>query len=182
VTDPQAYAAVLDLLGRVPRAPWAGSLTGAAPEQLSALDETLGYPAPPSVRTWLTLCNGYLAGPGNLYGSTTGTDFLDIASVLDIHPRWRAKQWLPVAGDGTGNEYIVDASRAHLAGDGVFFVDVSEDPLALAYVVGSGLPEFLEFLLERELGDARWPFNADSVLARDPAIAEVTPSSLLPWS
>jgi hypothetical protein len=41
---------------------------------------------------------------------------------------------------------------------------------------------FLESLLDGELGDRRWPFHRDYVLACDPALASVVPASLLPWS
>ncbi|WP_432990265.1 hypothetical protein [Dactylosporangium sp. CA-233914] len=133
------------------------------------------------MREWLSSCNGALAGPGGLYGVGTGREFLDIDAVLRMYPDWRPRRWLPVAGDGTGGQYVIDAGRVHLDADAVYFVDVSEDPSALAYIVGSGLALFLEFLLDRDLGVRGWPFDAGHVLALDPAVAAVDPPTLLPW-
>lgn len=175
------YAAVLELLARVPRPPEAPPPAGATQEQLDALAAGLGYPVPGSVRAWLRACNGIIAGPGGLYGTQTAPDFLDIESVLARHPRWRPAGWLPVAGDGTGNHYVVDTRQQHLGTDAVFFVDVSADPDRLGYVVASGLRRFLLFLLEKEVGERRWPFDRGYVLDRDPGLAAVTPPDLLPW-
>jgi cell wall assembly regulator SMI1 len=182
MTEPDEFGKAIQLLTRVPRPPDAQPCSGASSEQLSVLENLLGYSMPEPLRTWLTLCNGVIAGPGGLYGSKTTDDFLDIAFVLRMYPSWRERKWLPIAGDGNGNHYVIDASHTHLDTDGVFFVDVSEDPLELAYVVASGLPQFLVFLLEREVGVIQWPFDRDFVLARDSAISSVTPPRLLPWN
>jgi cell wall assembly regulator SMI1 len=179
VTDD--YAAVLELLTRVPRPPEAPPPAGATEEQLDALDSALGYPTPDAVRGWLRACNGIIAGPGGLYGTQTALDFLDIESVLARYPQWQSAGWLPVAGDGTGNQYVVDTRREHLGTDAVFFVDVSADPDRLGYVVASGLRRFLLFLLEKEVGERRWPFDSGYTLDQDPDLAEVTPPELLPW-
>lgn len=55
--------------------------------------------------------------------------------------------WIPVAGDGCGNSYILDASRSYIDSDAVFFVDTMESVDKVSYVAGSGLPYFLTFLL-----------------------------------
>jgi hypothetical protein len=182
MTAGQGFERALDLLGRVPRPPEARPCAGASKEQLSALEGELGYPVPASLVTWLSVCNGIVAGPGGLYGSRPADDFLDIGSTLRIHPDWRLKKWLPVAGDGNGNHYVIDAGRTHLDADAVYFVDVSEDALELAYIVGSNLDLFLVFLLDRETGVRGWPFDASYVLAHDPGIASVDSSALLPWN
>jgi hypothetical protein len=114
-------------------------------------------------------------------GPGTPVDFLDIGFVLGAHPAWQGSRWLPCAGDGTGNHFVVDAGRAHLATDGVFFVDVMENPLELAYVVASDLSSFLVFLLEREIGVVGWPFDREFVLGRDRSVGSVAPQDLLPW-
>jgi hypothetical protein len=173
---------VLDLLERVPRPPQARPCSGASREQLVALGRSLGYPVPTSLVTWLSLCNGVIAGPGGLYGSAPADDFLDIDSVLRLHPDWRVKKWLPVAGDGNGNHYVIDASHAHLDTDAVYFIDVSEDALRLAYIVASDLEHFLAFLLEGEIDVRGWPFDAGYVIGRDPAISSVDSPMLLPWN
>ena len=175
------FAAALDLLERVPRPPGMRAVTGASIGQLEALGDLLGYSVPESVRAWLGLCNGAVAGPGGLYGSEVEWDFLNIGFVLNLYPDWRGRKWLPIAGDGNGNHYVVDVSRTHLIVDGVFFVDVCDDPMGLAYIVASDLSRFLNFLLNRELGIRQWPFDRDYVLGRDPIVGSVSPLSLLPW-
>jgi hypothetical protein len=88
-------------------------------------------------------------------------------------PERRDRGWVPVANDGSGDHYVVDAGSGT-----VYFVDQADYDVA-AYAAASGLPAFLEFLLEGELGERRWPFDASYVLDRDPALAGVTPS---PWA
>ena len=173
---------VTDLLGRVPRPPGDRAIVGASDSQLASLEARLGYRLPSLLAAWLTVCNGLIAGPGGLYGASPPEDFLGIDFMLGLHPEWAARKWLPVAGDGNGNQYIMDASREHIDRDSIFFVDTSEDDLALCYIVGSTLPLFLEFLLEREMGSRGWPFDPAYVLARDAAMASVVPERLLPWN
>jgi hypothetical protein len=175
------FTAVLDLLRSVPRPPGADGYLGASCGQMEALEILLGYSVPSSVRVWLGLCNGLIAGPGGLYGIGGDHDFLDIAFMLNMYPHWRDQKWLPIAGDGNGNHYVVDAGRVHIASDGVFFVDIAMGSMELTYIVASKVSLFLEFLLRRELGDCRWPFDRDFVLGRDPMLGSVVPSGLLPW-
>lgn len=181
MTNSEQFANVLELLKRVPRPPEAKGLTRATNEQLTALQDELGFQLPESYRAWLGTCNGVLAGPGGLYGTATRPDFIDVNFVLGLYPEWKAAKWLPVAGDGNGNHYVLDLSQSHISHDAVFFVDTTENPAELAYIVGSTLPRFLLMLLNRELGERRWPFNREYMLKSDPAIATVDPISLLPW-
>jgi cell wall assembly regulator SMI1 len=157
-------------------------VSGATDEQLDGLRQALGFEPPADLVDWLRVCNGVIAGPGGIYGAAPPEDFLDIAGVLQLFPRWRDNRWIPVAGDGTGNHYVLDASRQHLDRDALFFVDVMEDPDELSYVVASSLDRFLRFLLRAELGDRRWPFDEEYVSAEDPEILAVDPAVLLPWN
>ena len=157
-------------------------MAGASDEQLAGLRRTLGFEPPVELIDWLRVCNGVIAGPGGLYGADPPEDFLDIGGVLALYPAWRESQWIPVAGDGNGNQYVLDATRQHFEGDAVYFVDVMEDPDALSYVVSSSLGRFLRLLLLADLGDRRWPFDEAHVSAADPAILAVDPSELLPWN
>jgi cell wall assembly regulator SMI1 len=170
---------VTGLLNQVPRPAESAQIEGASPAQIHALEQRLGHAIPVTLRRWLEVCNGLVAGPGGLYGATDGTH-LDIAHVQGLWPSWRVSGWLPVAGDGNGNAYLMGASPLHGALDAVYFVDCSDDPDAIAYVVASSLPKFLTFLLERELGERRWPFDAEYVQVTDPRISEID-EDLLPW-
>jgi cell wall assembly regulator SMI1 len=154
---------------------------GATSEQLGALEERLELSLPEVYRKWLSVCNGMVAGPGGIYGTETGKNFLDVEWVLQLHPQWLEQRWLPVAGDGNGNHYVLDLSRRHIDEDAVFFIDVSDDPEALSYIVASDLRRFFAGLLSKELGDRRWPFDREFMLQADPQIVSVEPPYLLPW-
>lgn|GEM_PF-6847333 len=61
------------------------------------------------------------------------------------------------------------------------FVDASEDPASAAYVVASGVLVFMVRLLERELGQQGWPFDASAVLAEDPEMSRCVQEFDPPW-
>jgi cell wall assembly regulator SMI1 len=143
VTEKQAFTDVVTLLERAPRPPEASRWTGATPQQVAALEQRLGFRLPDSYRDWLAVCNGVIAGPGGIYGTGTPQDFIDVESVLGIHPEWTDRQWLSVAGDGNGNHYVMDVAREHIDADAVFFVDVDSDSDELAYIAASNLANVL---------------------------------------
>ena len=97
--------------------------------------------------------------------------------MLARHPPWRERGWVPVAGDGTGNEYVL-IPRVDDGPVGFFELIRSAD--APEYVVGSNLNSFLVGILERELGGKWWPFAADRMLQFDPGLRRIDPP-LLPW-
>jgi hypothetical protein len=66
------------------------------------LEQELGFRIPLAYRTWLSLCNGVIATP----------ELLDVAFILSLHPQWRRARWIPIAGDGCGNQYVLDATTA----------------------------------------------------------------------
>jgi hypothetical protein len=159
---------VRDLLSRAPRAPEDSIPQGVSDDTLRRFEERVGMPVPQTLRDWLRLANGARIGPGGLFGIDTRKS-LDIENYLREYPEWRENRWLPVAGDGTGNYYVLVVGRD----DGcspVFFVDTHEDPAEPAYIVGSDLWQFLRFLLRKECGDRGWPFSRDKVVMEDPAI------------
>jgi cell wall assembly regulator SMI1 len=174
-------ANVEDLLRRAPKPPERQSWKGATRPQLDSLEMRLGFGLPDELRAWLTLCNGVIAGPGGIYGTATDVDFLDIEHVLGLQPAWRARRWLPLAGDGMGNHYVLDVACLHLREGGVFFVDASSAD-EFAYIVASRPLRFFAFLLECELGAREWPFVKEYMLLHDPIIGQVQPAALLPWN
>jgi hypothetical protein len=150
---------------------------GADDAEIDDLRRAIAMPLPSELLDWLRVCKGDLIGPGGLYGVRRSGTVADIASVLEPFHGWRDRGWLPVAGDGNGDYYVLIAT-GELAGC-VAFVDQSNFD-ALEYVVASNLWTFLRFLL---LGDARargWPFDREHVLAFDDAMADV-PADLQPW-
>ncbi|MBL7497985.1 SMI1/KNR4 family protein [Frankia sp. CNm7] len=174
-------AEAISLLPLVPQPPEAVGGAGATSEQLDELSVRLGYALPADLEEWLYQCNGVMAGPGGIYGAGNPRASLNIGSVMSLHPVWSGRCWIPVAGGGHGNAYVVDASRELFDGDPVLFIDVAEREDEPTFVAASGLGLFLVFLLRRELGERRWPFEARFVAERDPEILRL-PASLLPWN
>lgn len=143
------FQQVLTLLAKYSEPPAGPSPpTGATENDLKVLRDQLGFELPESLASWLAVCNGHLAGQGGLFGANHPNDFLDIGSrMID---GWRERRWIPVAGDGCGDYYILDASRTHLPTDGIYFVD-QMDYGKLDYVVASELEIFLEQFLRDDL-------------------------------
>jgi cell wall assembly regulator SMI1 len=131
----------------------------------------VGIPLPLELRDWLSLVNGAPLGPGGFFGIGTSRRSLDMESYLNEYPEWVKKNWLPIAGDGTGNYYVLSVSPDRQGqGSYVLYVDTHEDPTKPAYVVASGLWHFFRFLLRNELGVEGWPFSREKVIEDDPAI------------
>jgi hypothetical protein len=169
---------VLWLLSRVPRAPEQPFPGGASKADLLDLTRRLGTALPNDLASWLRVCKGEAIGPGGVFGARPDRESVDVAATFALHPTWRAKGWLPVAGDGCGNCYVLLTTDPLT--DFVGFIDTMADPDRIDYVVASNLWHFLFFLFRSELGEQSWPFDAHEVLAKDPGIAKA-PATLLPW-
>lgn len=178
MTQEEELEQILSLLSQVTRAPEEGQISGATTEEIDALAGILGFTLPPQFEAWLGVCRGTTAGPGGIYGVGNVRESLNIAHYLDIFPGWADPGWIPVAGDGTGNYYVLATTPA--PPHAVYFLDASS-PATLEYIVASSLLRFLRFLLQAELGASGWPFDPTVVLSQDPRIAELVPPELLPW-
>lgn len=135
---------------------------------------------PAELQEWLAILNGSHLGQGGLFGVGTPEAYLDIAFHCSLHPEWRARGWIPVAGDGCGNYYVLLAGQDGDKGHPVLFVDTSDDSGAGNYLVASSLFQFLRFYLEAAIGRTGWPFDKAHVLERDPAILDFR-ALALPW-
>ena len=136
------------LAREVSRPPAAQLPAGATDEAAFAFEKRTGLALPPSLREWLEFMNSPCIGPGGLLGIDSPQSWLNIETVLQMYPSWRTNGWIPVAGDGCGNYFILNTSE-HGA---VYFIDTARDANRLAYAVGSSLWSFLWFMLNRELG------------------------------
>lgn len=154
---------------------------GATDAQIVACETRLGISFPGELQRWLRLCNGSRAEPGGFCGVAVALDLPDLEAVLAIHPQWLAQQWIPVAADGIGNQYVVIASSSTSQGHSVLFID-HEQGYRPAYVAASNLWSFLRLLLmnELEMLDWQWPFDRAETLREDPALAECRIAPL-PW-
>ena len=123
------------------RAPEDNAPEGASAAELAALADRLGHSLPPVLRCWLSVCRGAAIGQGGVFGHRPDEPFLDMVKNLDRYPEWRSLGWLPVAGDGFGNFYV-------LAQDGTIgFVDTMIDPHRLERHVSDDLLSFMTDML-----------------------------------
>jgi hypothetical protein len=136
---------------------------------------------PPDLKEWLKYSNGSFTGPGGLYGLGNGIEHLNIETYYSYYPRWKQKKWIPISGDGTGNSYIVDANKDSSTYGAVFFIDTTENPNEISYVVASDLWHFLFFLMKNEDAQTGWPFSREYVISVDKKL-ETIDGALLPWN
>jgi hypothetical protein len=178
---------------------------GASEEECDAFEQRTGIDLPQDVRSWLMLSNGPLVGPGGLYGIRTPKSFLDIESQLHSYPQWKTEKWVPVAGDGCGNYYLVNTQGEFGEGHPVFFIDTIASKDLPSHIVASDIGHFLIGILEQELDSqnrhelaglshaelcaggspleqftGRWPFDEHSTIEFDPHILDF-PGLTLPW-
>ena len=132
------------LVARAVRAPEDDAPSGSSEAEADALQERLGQDLPAVLRLWLSICRGAALGPGGVFGQRPDCPFLDMPHVLALFPHWRDLGWLPVAGDGCGNYYV-------LTPDGpVGFVDIMKDPGQLNRQAAPDLLSFMSGLLRTD--------------------------------
>lgn len=165
-----AQKEVLEMLMRLPAPPSELIPPGASAPQISACETRLGWKFPAKLRAWLLTCNGPCVGPGGVFGIAPLRKDLDIEGVLQLYPAWLTKGWIPIAGDGCGNYYVVAGRTESGGGEPVIFVDTANDDMAPAYIVGSDTWKFLRFLFKKELKESKWPFDREEVERADPEI------------
>ena len=174
-------AEVIELLSKVPSPPDEGIPAGATEHQVAEYEKRLGLSIPNKLRAWLLTCNGPCVGPGGIFGMNTRRESQDIERILTLRPNWHEKGWIPIAGDGCGNYYVVATEGEFGEGEPVLFIDTMEDDSVPAYVAASDIWRFLRFLLKKELGESKWPYNRDEVAMADPAILSFRDVEL-PWN
>jgi hypothetical protein len=132
------------------RAPEDEPPRGAWSQEMDDLQARLGCSLPAVLRIWLSACRGARIGPGGVFGPRPDDLGIDVASRRDPYPEWAQLGWLPVAGDGCGNYYV-------LREDGtVGFVDTMQDPGKIDRQTASDLLSFMIGLLahDQETGRA----------------------------
>jgi cell wall assembly regulator SMI1 len=167
---------VTRLAHQATRAPSTSFPGGADDAEIADLQQAVRVPLPADLMEWLRVCKGDLIGPGGLYGVRHNPNVTDIASALDRFPNWRERGWLPIAGDGNGDHYVL-ITDGELTGC-VGFIDQADND-AIRYIVATNLWTFLWFLLRNDNGDHRWPFHRNHVARHDPAMATI-PAHLHP--
>ena len=154
---------------------------------------------PLSIVEWLTYCNGMDMAFGYLNGIDEVTNFCNREHIS----HWKERGWIPIAGDGCGNYYLVvkyETQDESLYP--VVFVDHEDSAIGengenqlcnrISYIVASDLPHFLEVVLlyqehhiqyqnkdDDEYPDFWWPFDKERMLQFDPNIDKI--EIIKPW-
>lgn len=173
------WRVVTRLLEMVALPPEATQPKGAGRAELQSLEERIGRELPLSLKESLAVINGSSAG-GGLFGGDGNPEHLRISYCLDIFPVWRDKNWVPVAGDGCGNYYVL-LPETVLGFSPIAFVEVGEGSDDVSYVVASDMYHFMCFYLSNEIDCSGWPFDCDYVTREDPDILNLG-DLVLPWS
>ncbi|MFM7159479.1 MAG: SMI1/KNR4 family protein [Planctomycetaceae bacterium] len=168
------------LLLKVPHPPEDRLPEGASDDECNAFVKRTGIRLPCDMANWLKLANGPCVGPGGLYGIQPARSHLNIEAYLEMFPSFMTNKWLPVAGDGCGNIYVIPTQQDFGDGFPVVFVDTSSSHVTPSYIVASDIAHFLVAILECELGVQGWPFNEKHVLQSDPQIRKFS-GVALPW-
>lgn len=149
-------------------------------EKKIQFEEINSITVPENLHSWLQFSNGSYLGPGGVYGIDNGTEHLDASIVLQDFPVWSEKKWIPVAGDGSGNTYVLVADPQDPLFSSVGFIDTTGGDDKITYLVASDIWCFLQFLINKEKGEKGWPFQKEYVSTNDPGILKF--ERLLPWN
>ena len=150
-------------------------LSGASPAEIAAAEAKLGRRLPEELRDWLSVVNGACIGRQYFIGVHPAS--YDIESTLEGTPYWEGRGWLPIAGDGCGDYYVLLEDEI---GHPIAFID-QMDFEKLAYVVSSNLAIFLRrFIAAEAILDWGWLFDKSEMLEKDPALLTLNVAPL-PW-
>jgi len=167
------------IINTLPSPPGEEMPIGASQQDIIQLEKEIGFALPEELLDWLQASNGPCVGAGGITGVRTKRNGQDIAIILSNYPSWKEKHWIPIAGDGCGNYYVMlaDSTKGSLP---LGFVDTMRDRDSIAFIAASNLWHFLNFYLKAEQGERRWPFKREFVVEMDPDILEFTNLGL-PW-
>jgi len=148
-------------------------LEGASLDEVREFESRIGIPLPDSLVSWLLVCRGSAGGEGGIFGVGNTRAFLDIEAILELYPDWRALGWIPIAGDGCGNYYVLMTSRP---GPPVGFVETMSSEVEVDYITASSLDIFLREMLLCQGTPTGWPFDRAYVARTDPALLDISPN------
>lgn len=169
---------VVSILTELEKPPGESIPSGLKQADVDGVESRIGFCLPDPFRKWLKTTNGPCVGPGGIVGVNTARELQNLESIYELYPNWKAKRWVPVAGDGCGNYYVLVHEVYDL--QPVVFVDVMENSDEPAFIVASDLWHFLAFLFRKDMGKSRWPFDKEEVVEKDPKILKT--KLLLPWN
>jgi hypothetical protein len=173
-------ARIKELLLHLPLPPGGEIPPGVTETELLEFQERTGITLPTELCDWLRISNAPFIGSQGALGIKTRSKYFDIEYYYDLFPIWKVQFWVPVGADGSGNYYVIPTRNEFGTGFPVLFIDTHDNANAPAYIVASSVGHFLEFLIERELGMSKWPFDKAEVATKDPDILAFRGVDL-PW-
>ena len=172
---------IREVLEGAPTPPGESLPAGVSDEELVGFTQRTRIEMPDGLRDFLKITNGPCVAPGGLNGiRPVPRTELDIETRFQSYPDWLDRKWIPIAGDGCGNHYIIPTQREYGDGYPVLFVDVGDSLDSPSYIVASDIWHFVVFLLEDEMCSTGWPFNKEFMLREDPDILHYV-GVPLPW-
>lgn len=153
---------------------------------LDALQARLGFALPPDLVEWLRVCNGAVTRTWAHTFLNVGDSAwhgYDIESTLALFGGWRDKQWIPFAGDGFGDYFLLVAVEGRPHPDVTFWDHECDLESSTGCIVSSSLWHFLVNVLDPALEDdpdSLWPFNADYTIGVDPDLLNLRQFTM-PW-
>jgi hypothetical protein len=114
---------IQQLVAAVPAPPGESLPRGASDEDIRGFSIRTGVSVPSVLGEWLKFTNAPCVGPGGMYGICPERKHQDIEGVYLDHPEWQSRNWIPIAGDGCGNEYVLAAEGGLGASNPVFFFE-----------------------------------------------------------
>lgn len=82
----------------------------------------------------------------NMPTLTSIREHLDIKQILNLYPQWLLMNWIPIAGDGSTNLFVVDVAKNENKRHPVYYVDTQESPDKPTYIAASGALNSFNFL------------------------------------
>ncbi len=152
---------------------------GVDQDEVKMFEERYSLHIPQDYNELLQFSNGPVIGEGGIFGIEPLRDELNVSNFYNLFPTWSKKGWIPIAGDGCGNYYVILSGNN--SSSVVYFIDAHEDENKLTYIVGSSVWNFILLMLLKENGDLDWPFSKEDVLSIDPSIERIRSGVPFAW-
>lgn len=181
-------ARISDLMRIVPSPLGEPLPVGISDDDIKGFEHRTNLQLPDDFKAWLRLTNGPCIGPGGFHGINPLRHELDIEYHYELRPVWQRLQWIPVAGDGCGNYYLIVTTQEFGKGNPIIFIDTMNGDETPTFVIASSFLVFARLILEKELEAAKdnydydfpWPFDEAYTTTHDPEIVKFK-GVPLPW-
>ena len=116
---------IIYLLNTIPKPPEDDIPKGIPEIEIMNAEKRIGISFPEDLKEWLMISNGPCIGPGGVFGIRAERSSLDVEKIISLYDSWKNLHWIPIAGDGFGNYYIVDTMKETKYGHPIYFINIS---------------------------------------------------------